>query len=105
MRSEEGPGWGTSLHPLRKVFGQSAGLVLKCSSRMDQMDDIRYRMRVANLEARRELHEIERAALTREIDSPLTSALGRKTAIERRDAVLSKWAEIVQELQNLRESK
>jgi hypothetical protein len=93
---------GTSLYRLRKALGHSAGLVLKCSSRMDQIDDIRFRMRVANLEARRELHEIERAALTREIDSPLTSAPARKTAMERRDVLLSEWAEIVQELQNLR---
>jgi hypothetical protein len=62
-------------------------------------------MRIANLEARRELPEIERAALTREIDSPLTGALGRKTAIKRRDVVLSEWAEIVEELQALRNAK
>jgi hypothetical protein len=72
---------------------------------MDPMDDIRYRMRIANLEARRELHEIERAALTREIDSPLTGTPARKSAMERRDVLLSEWAEIVDELQTLRNSK
>ena len=40
---------------------------------MDHLDDIRRRMRLANLEARRETHEIERDALTRKIDSPRTS--------------------------------
>jgi hypothetical protein len=42
--------------------------------RMDELDEIRCRMRLGNLEARIALREIEAAALTREINPPLTSA-------------------------------
>jgi hypothetical protein len=42
--------------------------------RMDELDEIRRRMRLGNLEARIALREIEAAALTREINPPLTSA-------------------------------
>lgn len=66
---------------------------------MDHLDDIHRRMRIANLEARRELREIERADLSRKIDSPLTTTPERKAAMERRDAVITEWAGIVEQLQ------
>ena len=45
-------------------------------------------MRITNLQAKCDLHEMEVAALTREIISPLTSSQRRHEAIERRSAVL-----------------
>ena len=58
-------------------------------------------MRIANLEARREWHEIEREGLTRAINSSLATAAEREVAIERRDALRPEWAAIVEELKNL----
>lgn len=68
---------------------------------MDDLDILRRRMRIANLEARRELHEIERDALTRQINSRLKTPWQREEAIERRDDLLSEWAKVVEELQSL----
>ena len=68
---------------------------------MDDVDDLRRRMRIANLEARRELCEVERDALTREINSPTTSELQRRAAAKRRDDMWTEWSEIVEELRTL----
>ena len=71
---------------------------------MDDLEDILHRMRVSNLEARLELREIEAAAYTREIASPLTYATRRAEAIERRDAVLIELSRIRAELDEMRRS-
>ena len=52
------------------------------SGRMDELDEIRCRMRLSHLEARIALREIEAAALTREINSPLTSGTRRTELIQ-----------------------
>ena len=41
---------------------------------MDQLDEIRLRMRISKLEAQIELHEIDCAAWTREIDALSTTS-------------------------------
>jgi hypothetical protein len=93
--------WGLIFSP---VIGPHAALQL-LPPLMDEMDDILHRMRVTNLEARRELCEIERIALDREITYPTTSADRRAEAINRRDEVLGEWAEIVSELRVLSGSR
>jgi hypothetical protein len=70
--------------------------------RADELDEIRWRMRVTNLEARSELREIEAAALAREIASPLTPATRRSEAIGRRDALLREASELKAELDQMR---
>ena len=62
------------------------------------MDDIRRRLKVSNLEARRKLLEIERDALMHEITSPLTGLSRREEVLMLREELLSQWAEIVEEL-------
>ena len=68
---------------------------------MDDLDELHRRMRIANLEARRELCEIERDALTGEINSSLTSEQARKAAARRRDLLWTEWVEIVEEMKSL----
>ena len=70
---------------------------------MDELDDIRRRLRISNLEARRELLEIERTAISREITSPLTNLDRREQLSERRDQLAMQSAEITEELK-MRES-
>lgn len=69
---------------------------------MDDLDEIRRRLRITNLEARIELREIEAEALVREIRSPLTSAARRAEAIERRTALLTERSAIKTELDEMR---
>ena len=69
---------------------------------MDEMDDIRLRLRISNLEARLALREIEAAALTREIASPLTSSKRREEVIQSRDAALTEASVINAELDEMR---
>jgi len=71
---------------------------------MDELDEIRCRLRVSNLEARIALLEIEAAALTREIASPLTSARRGTELIPRRDAMLTEATRLNAELDELRGS-
>jgi hypothetical protein len=68
---------------------------------MDDLDDIHRRMRISNLQARCELHEIEAAGLTREIASPLTCSQRRAEAIERGNAALAEFSEIKAELDEM----
>ena len=68
----------------------------------DDLDEIRIRMRISNLEARLAMREIEMAALSREIASPLTSSKRREEAAERRDAEHEDWWQIKTELDELR---
>jgi hypothetical protein len=52
---------------------------------MEDLDEIRLRMKISKLEARLALREIEIAALNREINSPLTSLERRYKARESLD--------------------
>jgi len=81
-------------------FGNAMRRALQLS-RMDEMDDIRRCLRVSNLEARRELIEIQRTALLREITSPLTSQDCREQAYKNRDELMIQSAEVVAELHTL----
>ena len=66
------------------------------------LDDIRHRMRIANLEARLALGEIECADLKRKIKSPLTPSLIREEAILRHEDRLDECTAIAGELKTLR---
>jgi hypothetical protein len=72
------------------------------SGRMDELDEIRCRMRLSNLETRIALREIEAAALTRKINSPLTSGTRRTELIQSRDTFLTEVSELKAELDKLR---
>jgi hypothetical protein len=65
---------------------------------MDELQDILRRLWVSDLQARRELLEIQRDALMHEITSPLTSQDRRKEAFVLRDELMSQWAKVVEEL-------
>jgi hypothetical protein len=71
----------------------------------DDLDDIRYRLRISKLEARLVLREIECAALIREINSPLTSSERRTEATEQWETWRDESLEISEELKTLREAK
>jgi hypothetical protein len=71
---------------------------------MDDLEDVRRRMRMSNLEARLELHEIEIAALNKKIASPLTSPRRREEALERRDVEQGEWWAIKAELDEMQKS-
>jgi hypothetical protein len=71
---------------------------------MDDMDELRIRMLVSKLEARLALCEIEAAALTKEIASPLTSERRREQANESRETALAQGRAIWTELESLRSS-
>ena len=68
------------------------------------MDEIHIRLRISNLEARMVMREIEIAALSREIGSPLTSSKRRAEATERRDTEHEQWWQIKTELEALRKA-
>lgn len=70
----------------------------------DELDEIRWRMRVTNLEARVELREIEAAAFTRELKSPLTPEPRRTELTRRRGAILAEVFELKAELEQMRRS-
>lgn len=70
-------------------------------AQLDDMDEIRIRLRISNLEARLAMREIEIAALSREIASPLTSSKRREEATERRDAEHADLGRIKIELDEL----
>jgi hypothetical protein len=72
--------------------------------RANELDEIRWRLRVSNLEARVELREIEAAALTREITSPLTSAARQAEAMQRRQTLLTEASELKAELDQMHRS-
>jgi hypothetical protein len=71
---------------------------------MDELGEIRLRMRISKLEARLALREIEGAALKREINSPLTSLARRNKASESLDAARSEGANLITELDEIRRS-
>ena len=68
---------------------------------MDNLEELHLRMRVSNLEARLELHEIEIAALSKEIASRLTSASRREEAKELREVQQAEWRQIKAKLDEL----
>lgn len=68
------------------------------------MQEIILRMQITRLEARLELRDIERTALSREISSPSTPEERRAEAIERRDAALTEWRQARAELELARRS-
>lgn len=72
--------------------------------RANELDEIRWRMRVTNLEARIELREIDIAAFTREIASPLTSATRRAELHVHSAALLVEVSRLKAELDELRKS-
>lgn len=51
---------------------------------MDEIDDIKHRLQFSKLLAKKELLEIERAALVREITSPFTSQDRKEEVVMRR---------------------
>jgi hypothetical protein len=89
--------------PHRPMDAKHTGekLAAQAAPAMDEIDDIRHRLRVSNLQARQELLEIERTSLLREINSSLTSQDRRTEAITKRDELTTQWAEVVEELQAL----
>ena len=72
--------------------------------RMDELDDIARRTRIAKLQARLALREIERDKLSREIYSRRTDPQHRVEAIERRDSLTSELADITAELASVTNS-
>ena len=71
---------------------------------MEDMDELRIRMLVSKLEALLALREIEAAALTKEIASPLTPEMRREQANESRETALAQGRSIRTELESLRRS-
>jgi len=72
--------------------------------RMDELDDIARRTRIATLQARLALREIERDNLSREIDSRRTDPRNRVDSIARRDSLISELADIAAELASVTDS-
>jgi hypothetical protein len=70
--------------------------------RRNELDEIRWRMRVTNLEARIELREIDIAAFTREIASPLTSTTRRAELTTHRAVMLEEVSKLKAELDQVR---
>ncbi len=65
---------------------------------MDEIADIRRRLRFTMLRAQIALREIERIGLTAEIDNPLTAKRRKIEATTRRAEALVEWGEIMTEL-------
>jgi hypothetical protein len=62
---------------------------------MDDIGEIRTRLLLSKLEAKLAMLQIEAAALSKEIRSPLTSARRRDEATDRRDAALAESSAII----------
>jgi hypothetical protein len=73
-------------------------------SRAYEIDEIRWRLRVSNLEARIELREIEAAAFSRQIASRFTSPARQTELAQRRLDLLSEAANLRAELNQMRQS-
>jgi hypothetical protein len=69
---------------------------------MDDIDEIRFRLLISKLEAKLAMLQIEAAALSREIGSPLTSARRREQATDLRDTALTESSALQSELNALR---
>jgi hypothetical protein len=70
---------------------------------MDQINEILLRLKIAECEAKLALREMERVALTREIDDQRTDPERRCQAILQRDQSIVKWGEIMTQLRDMRE--
>ena len=70
----------------------------KIAVTMNDLEELERRLRLSMLKAQLALREMERTALTNEIESPLTTPERKAQAIARRDASLIEWAEIMNEL-------
>lgn len=68
---------------------------------MNDFDDVRRRLLISNLQAKRELCEMERIALMREIQSPLTPQDRIEEAVERRVELRKQCEEITARLDDL----
>ena len=71
---------------------------------MDEMDEIRLRLRISKLEAQLALTEIEAVALTHEIASPRTLARRYDEATAHRDHAFAAASALRAELDSLRRS-
>jgi hypothetical protein len=71
----------------------------KIAVTMNELEELERRLRLSMLKARLALRELERLALTKEIESPLTIPERKTEAIARRDASLIEWAETMNELE------
>ena len=69
---------------------------------MNRTEEIHVRLRITNLEARLALAEIEIAALTREIGSPLMSDEERAVAVHRKETIEAGVPAIRAELEQMR---
>jgi hypothetical protein len=65
---------------------------------MNERDDISHRLRVSSLQARRELFEIERTALLREINSALAPQARKDEVLQRRLDLAEQCREITKQL-------
>jgi hypothetical protein len=65
---------------------------------MKYLDDVRRRLRISRLQARRDLLAIEREALVREIDSPKTSPARKREALTLCNDLADRWARVVEEI-------
>ena len=70
----------------------------KIAVTVNDLEELERRLRLSMLKAQLALREMERTALTIEIDSPLTTPERKAQAIARRDASLIEWAEIMNEV-------
>ena len=68
---------------------------------MDELDDIKRRLQFSHLMAKKELLEIERASLLREVTSALTSQDRREEAMMRRFFLATESAKISEQLKTL----
>jgi hypothetical protein len=69
---------------------------------MDEIDEIRHRLRISKLEAMLALRQIEASALTREIRSSLTPSSRKEQATDLRDAAHAESAALQADLNALR---
>ena len=67
---------------------------------MDVYEEMRRKLMLSMLKAQLALREIERVALTDEIERPDTSPERKADAIARRDATIIEWGEIMSELES-----
>jgi hypothetical protein len=68
---------------------------------MDETDEVHRQLRISNLKAKDEMLENERAALFREVISPLTSQDRREEAMRRRAELAAQRDRILDELNHL----
>ncbi|MGA8669684.1 MAG: hypothetical protein WB679_07400 [Terracidiphilus sp.] len=70
----------------------------------NELEDIIYRMQITKLESKLALREIERESLNREIATRTLTPDRHVEAIERRDELQTECAQLLTELETLRQS-